>query len=336
VKTRPVGRSGLAVSEICLGTMTFGVQCDERLSFAILDKSAEAGINFLDAADVYPIPMKLETLGITEAILGRWLKGKRDKFVVATKCFFPTGPGPKERGNSRQHVQEALEASLRRLQTDCVDLYQVHAFDPETPLDETLRALDDATRAGKIRHAGCSNFLAWEMAKAGSEADRLGIEGFVCTQPRYNALHRDIELDLLPLCADRGIGVIVFNPLAGGLLTGKHRPGAKPEAGGRFSDQLGDTAVVYRKRYWHEESLQAIAALNAFFEKRDRCLTAASVAWVLRRPEITSAIVGASKLDQLDATLKAPLITLDAEELAALDQLWFDLPRQRPATGPVR
>jgi aryl-alcohol dehydrogenase-like predicted oxidoreductase len=336
MKHRRMGRTGLKVSEICLGTMTFGVQCDEKTSFAILDKAAAAGLDFIDTADVYPIPIKLETVGQTEEILGRWLKGSRDGFVVATKCFFPVGEGPRDRGNSRRHVTASLEASLRRLQTDYIDLYQVHAFDPETPLEETLRALDDATRAGKIRYAGCSNFLAWEMAKAASAADRLGIEGFTCTQPRYNALHRDVELDLLPLCAERGVGVIVFNPLAGGLLTGKHALGKAPQPGTRFSGELESSAVVYRKRYWHDEALAAVGELDAFFKKRGKSLTTAAVAWVLRRPELTAAIVGASRPDQLDATLQASGLSLSDEETAALDALWFRLPRQRPAEGPVR
>lgn len=316
--------------------MTFGVQCDEKASSGILDKAAAAGVDFFDTADAYPVPMKLATCGITEQILGRWLKGKRDRFVVATKCFFPVGEGPRDRGNSRRHILASIEASLSRLQTDYIDLYQVHAFDPETPLEETLRALDDATRAGKIRYAGCSNFLAWEMARAASAADRLGLEGFVCTQPRYNALHRDIELDLLPLCADHGIGVIVFNPLAGGLLTGKHAPGKPPQPGSRFSDALESTAIVHRRRYWHEASLTAVAELDAFFKKRDKRLATAAVAWALRRPELTAAIVGASRLEQLDATLAASECALEADELAALDELWYRLPRQRPADGPVR
>lgn len=336
MKHRRMGGTGLQVSEICLGTMTFGVQCDERASFAILEKAAAAGVDFLDTADVYPVPLKLETLGRTEEIVGRWLRGRRDDFVLATKCFFPAGAGPRDRGNSRRHVLASLESSLRRLGTDYVDLYQVHAFDPETPLEETLRTLDDAVRAGKVRYAGCSNFLAHELARAALAAERLGAEGFRCTQPRYNALARDPELDLLPLAAALGLGVIVFNPLAGGLLTGKHAPGAEPQKGTRFSEEHEATAVTYRRRYWHEESLRAIAALRAFFEQRGRSLATAALAWVLRRPELSAAIVGASRPEQLDATLAASGLTLADDELLALDELWYRLPRQRPAEGPVR
>lgn len=331
-----MGGTGLKVSEICLGTMTFGVQCDEALSRAILDRAADAGVDFLDTADCYPIPIEFATAGRTEEILGRWLKGRRDRFVVASKCFFPMSAHPLDRGSSRRHVLASIEASLRRLQTDTIDLFQVHAFDPETPLEETLRALDDAARAGKIRYAGCSNFHAWELGKASLAAAALGIPGFVCTQPRYNALHRDIELDLLPLCADRGIGVIVFNPLAGGLLTGKHKPEAPPIAGGRFSQEHGASGETYRRRYWKEDSLHAVARLHAFFQERGKSLATAAVAWVLRRPEMTAAIVGASQAEQLDATLAASGFSLADDEARALDDLWFALPRQPPATGFVR
>ena len=181
MQQRRLGRTGLKVSEVCLGTMTFGVQCDEPLSRAILDRAAEGGVTFLDTADCYPIPLEPQTVGRTEEILGRWLQGRRERFVLASKCFFPMGPGPNDRGNSRRHVLAAAEASLRRLQTDFIDLYQVHAFDPETPLDETLRALDDLVRAGKVRYAGCSNFRAWELARALAVSERRGVARFDST-----------------------------------------------------------------------------------------------------------------------------------------------------------
>jgi len=191
-------------------------------------------------------------------------------------------------------------------------------------------------RGGKVRHAGCSNFLAWELAKALAVSERLGITRFDCTQPRYNLLHRDIEADLLTLCRDQGVGVIVFNPLAGGLLTGKHSPAAQPDPGGRFGERMGDTARAYRRRYWHQESLAAVVSLKAFFDARGRALAAAAVAWALAQPGLTAAIVGASRPEQLDVTLAASDLVLDHEERAALDEVWFHLPRQRPATGPVR
>jgi aryl-alcohol dehydrogenase (NADP+) len=336
MQQRRLGRTGLKVSEVCLGTMTFGVQCDEAQSRAILDRAAEGGITFLDTADCYPIPLEPATVGHTEEILGRWLQGRRESFVVASKCFFPMGPGPNDRGNSRRHVLAAAEASLRRLRTDFIDLYQVHAYDPDTPLDETLRALDDLVRAGKVRYAGCSNFRAWELARALAVSEISSVARFDSTQPRYNLLHREIETDLLPLCRAEGVGVIVFNPLAGGLLTGKHRPGSEPAPGTRFSPQLGSTGGAYRRRYWQDEALHAVAALRGFFEARSQSLTTAALAWVLEQPGISAAIVGASRPEQLEATLAAPAFTLDDEARQRLDQVWYDLPRRRPETGPVR
>jgi len=333
---RTLGRSGLRVSEICLGTMTFGVQCDERTSLAILDRAADAGVTFIDTADCYPVPLRLETAGRTEEILGRWLRGRRDRFVVATKGYFPMGPGPNDRGNSRRHLLAAAEASLRRLQTDYLDLYQVHAFDPDTPVEETLRALDDLVRAGKARYAGCSNFMAWELAQALAAGEPLGLRPLASVQPRYNVLHRDIEMDLLPLCRDRGLGVMAYNPLAGGMLSGKHRRGEEPAADTRFGEGLGATATTYRKRYWREESLAAVESLQAFFAPRGKALASVAVAWVLAQPGISAAIVGASRPEQLAATLAAPSMALDADERGVLDEVWYRLPRQRPATGPVR
>lgn len=337
MRYRNLGKSGLKISEIALGTMTFGVQCDEKTSFSILDRAADLGITLLDTADCYPIPLTLETAGLTEQIIGRWLAGqKRDHFVVASKCFFPMGEGPNDRGNSRAHVMRAVDASLRRLQTDYLDLYQVHAFDRETPLDETLRALDDLTRAGKIRYAGCSNFLAWELAEAALVASRMNVRGFESIQPRYNVLHRDIEADLLPLCRDQGLGVITYNPLAGGMLTGKYAPGDDPQASTRFSDRMGSTGPSYRARYWQDESIRGVARLKEMFGGRRKALPAVAVAWVLAQPGISAAIVGASRPDQLDATVAASDLTLADDEKAALDELWYELPRRRPASGPVR
>jgi len=336
MKQRPIGRSGLMVSEVCLGTMTFGYQCDEPTSFAILDRAAEAGVDFIDTADRYPVPLTLETAGRTEEILGRWLRGKRDRFVVATKCFFPMGPGPEDRGNGRRHVLQAAEASLRRLQTDVIDLYQLHAFDTETPLEETLRALEDLVTSGKVRAIGCSNFRAFELATALGISDRLTLARFTSAQPRYNVLYREIETELVPLCHEEGVGVIVFNPLAGGILTGKHGLGREPDANTRFGDKLGDTATVYRRRYWRGEMLAAADGLRSFFAARGKALATSAVAWVLAQPGITAAIVGASRPEQLEATLAASETSLEASELARLDDVWFELPRPRPVSGPVR
>lgn len=336
MKHHSLGRTGLKVSEICLGTMTFGYQCDEATSRAIMDQAADGGVDFFDTADCYPVPLTLETCGRTEEIVGRWLAGKRTDFILATKCFFPMGTGPNDRGSSRKHILQAVDASLKRLNTDYVDLYQVHAFDNETPLEETLEALDQVVRSGKARYIGCSNFQAWHLGRALSVSRERRIARFDCTQPRYNVLHRDIEADLLPLCQHEGVGVIVFNPLAGGLLTGKHKAGGSPEESGRFGDKMGATATLYRARYWHQESLETIQRLKTFFDTRSKALPATAVAWVLGQPGITSAIVGASSPAQLKETLGAVERSLDADERAILDEVWYGLPRQRPGAGPVR
>jgi 1-deoxyxylulose-5-phosphate synthase len=334
VKYRSLGRSGLKVSEICLGTMTFGSQSDEAESRAILDRAAELGVDFIDTADCYPAPISTQTVGRTEEIVGAWLKGKRDRFVVGTKCYWPTGTGPRDRGNSRHHIVQAAEASLRRLQTDVIDLYQVHAMDADTPLDETLRALDDLIRAGKVRYAGCSNFQAWEMALALREAERLGLPALTSTQPRYNLLHREIEADLLPLCQAQGIGVIVYNPLAGGMLTGKHAPGKEPDRASRFGSQMGAVGELYRRRYWEGRAAADVADVREFMESRGKSLTSAAIAWVLQQPGISAAIVGASRAGQLESSLAGSGLALDDQEQTVLDDLWYRLPRTRPEPLP--
>ncbi len=222
MKTRKLGRTGLEVPVLCLGTMTFGLQSDEETSFEILDRSLEAELNFLDTADVYPIGGTLETVGRTEEIIGRWMRerGNREQILLATKCRGRMGSGPNDEGLSRQHILRAIDDSLRRLGTDYVDLYQTHAFDARTPIDETLRALDDLQRAGKVRYLGCSNYPSWRLAQALSAAERLGIDGYASVQPRYNILYREIETELLPQCRAEGLGVLVYNPLAGGFLSG--------------------------------------------------------------------------------------------------------------------
>ncbi len=215
--------------------MTFGLQCDEATSGAILDRAAEGGIDFLDTSDAYPLGGGLATRGVTEEILGRWLRGKRDRFIVATKCFVPTGPAPFDGGNSRKHILAAVEASLRRLQTDYVDLYQLHGYDPATPIDETLGALDDLVRQGKVRYLGCSNFLTYQLVRAVGRSETLRLARFDCVQPRYNLLFRQIEREMLPYCGEEGVGVIPYNPIAGGLLSGKHTRAEPPPESSRFT-----------------------------------------------------------------------------------------------------
>src|SRR5262245_29193405 len=199
MKIKRLGNTGLKVSEICLGTMTFGHQCDEGPSLAILDKAVENGVNFIDTADVYPVPPSPETAGRTEVIIGKWLHGQRDHFVLATKCRIKVGDGPNDEGLSRVHILRAVESSLKRLRTDYIDLYQAHSPDPAPPIEETLRAFEDLVRHGKVRYIGLSNYPAWQVALALGVSDRLGLERLCSVQPRYNLLYREIESELLPL-----------------------------------------------------------------------------------------------------------------------------------------
>src|SRR6202034_3727943 len=226
------------------GTMTFGLQCDETTSVSILDRAAEGGIDFLDTSDAYPLGGDLSTRGATEEILGRWLRGKRDRFILATKCFAPTGPAPFDAGNSRKHILSAVEASLRRLQTDYIDLYQLHGYDRATPIDETLGALDDLVHSGKVRYLGCSNFLTYQLVRAVGRPKTLRLARLDCVQPRYNLLFRQIEREMLPYCGEEGVGVIPYNPIAGGLLSGKHVRDNPPPEGSRFT--LGNAAQNYQ------------------------------------------------------------------------------------------
>jgi aryl-alcohol dehydrogenase-like predicted oxidoreductase len=324
VKLRHLGRTGLKVSEICLGTMTFGHQCDEETSFAILNKAAEQGVFFIDTADVYPVPPSPETAGRTEEIVGKWLEGKRDQYVLATKCRMRVGHGANDEGLSRRHVLKAAEDSLRRLRTDFIDLYQAHSPDPFTPLEETIRAFDDLVRQGKVRYVGSSNHPAWQVALGLGISARQGLARFDCVQPRYNLLYREIETELLPLCRDQGLGVIPYNPLAGGFLSGKYRS-PEPVPGTRFT--LGKTGDLYRERYWQQAQFEAVDQLRRFFEPRGKSLVQVAIAWVLAQPGITSAIVGASRPEQLAESLGAANLSLDAAEIEACNLAWYSLPR---------
>ncbi len=327
MKTKRMGRTGLRVSEICLGTMTFGMQCDEPTSFAIMDTAVEHGVDFFDTADGYPMGGTFATVGRTEEIVGKWLKGRRDKIVLATKCWVPMGKEPNNRGLSRKHIFDAVEGSLRRLQTDYIDLYQAHSPDPETPLDETLRAFDDLVHQGKVRYIGCSNFKAWLLASALWISDKAGLARFDCVQPRYNILFREIENEMLPLCNHYGIGVIAYNPLAGGFLTGKYSADAKAPSESRFGFIKGPASDLYHKRYWQDAQFAAVDHLQQFFKPRGKALTQVATAWVLAQPDITSAILGATSSAQLQQSLPAAELKLDKEEIDCCNEIWFRLPR---------
>ncbi|HTX83374.1 MAG TPA: aldo/keto reductase [Streptosporangiaceae bacterium] len=314
-----LGRTGLQVSRLCLGTMTFGLQCDEPTSIAILDRAAEGGVDFLDTSDAYPLGGDLSTRGVTEEILGRWLHGKRDRFIVATKCFVPTGPAPFDAGNSRKHIMSAVDASLSRLQTDYIDLYQLHGYDRATPIDETLSALDDLVHAGKVRYIGCSNFLTYQLVRAIGRSETLGLARFDSVQPRYNLLFRQIEREMLPFCGEEGVGVIPYNPIAGGLLSGKHSLAAPPPEGSRFT--LGTAGPMYQERYWHDREFDTVQALGTLAEAAGVSLVTLAVAWVLAHKAITAPIIGASRPEQLADSLAAVEFTVDPDLKRKLDEL---------------
>ncbi len=309
---RKLGRSGLQVSPVCMGTMTFGREADEGMSFKLMDRYIELGGNVIDTADVY-------AAGASEEVVGRWLKkrGNRDRVVLATKVFGMTGPGPNDKGLSRLHIQQAVEASLRRLQTDVIDLYQIHRWDPDVPVEETLGALDDLIQQGKVRYVGCSNLAAWHLAEFLAAAERNGWAYFVSVQPIFNALNRGIETELLPYCAYKGLGVIPYNPLAGGMLTGKYRregdlpKGARLEAFGSYYD-----------RYFTERALDVVEQFCV--KAADMGVTPAqlALAWVLGDSRVTCPLLGARNLDQLNDTIGGLDIQLTAEqrsEIPAID-----------------
>nr|WP_298385831.1 aldo/keto reductase [Ferrimicrobium sp.] len=298
-----LGRTGLMVSQLCLGTMTFGLQSGEEEAVRILDRAFDAGIYFLDTADVYPLGGGVRLAGTTEEIIGRWLKGKRDKVVLATKCFGATAKEPFQQGNSRKHIFDAVDASLRRLGTDYIDLYQLHRYDPNTPIDETMSALGDLVHMGKVRYIGCSNYPAFRLAKANGLAEGRGWERFSSVQPRYNLLYRVVERDLLELAREDGIGVIPYNPIAGGLLSGKHNPNQTPAEGTRFNST--PASQLYRERYWHEELFATVEQLKGVALREGVSLVTLAVAWVMRQPGVSAPIIGASKAVQLDESLAA-------------------------------
>jgi len=317
-----LGRSGLQVSRLCLGTMTFGLQSDEATGIAVMDKAAEGGVDFIDTSDAYPLGGDLSTRGRTEEIIGRWLSGKRDRFIIATKCFVPTGPSPMDGGNSRKHILSAVEGSLRRLGTDYIDLYQLHGYDPNTPIDETLSALDDLVHSGKVRYVGCSNFLTYQLVRAIGRSETLRLARFDSVQPRYNLLFRQIEREMLPFCAEDGVGVIPYNPIAGGLLSGKHNRSAAPPDGSRFT--LGNAGAMYQERYWHERMFDTVEAIRKYAEEAGVSLVTLSVAWVLANKAVTAPIIGASRPEQLDATLASADYVLDPDLKQHLDDLTYE------------
>jgi aryl-alcohol dehydrogenase-like predicted oxidoreductase len=317
------GQTGLTVSRLILGTGTFGKQTDEKEAHRMLDRAAEAGINFIDTADLYPPGAEV---GGAEIFAGRWLSNKRGRFILATKGGGKMGATAWDAGSSRKHLLDAVDASLRRLNTDYIDLYQLHMDDPITPIEEMVEAMDTIVRSGKARYIGVSNFLAYRLAKALGRQDTLRLTRFVSVQPRYNLLFREVERELFPLAQEEGLAVIPFNPLAGGLLSGKYKHGDTPEKG-RFSAELGGFGQAYHARYWHEREFKAVARVEDVAKQHGTPITTLSVAWLLANPAVTSVILGASRVEQLTDTLAAADYKLDGALKTRLDEVSIEFRR---------
>lgn len=331
---RQLGSSGCVVSTLCLGTMTFGQETDEAGAHEQLDRFVAAGGTLVDTADVYA--------GTTsESIIGRWLADRpsdvRDQVVLATKGRFPTGPGANDVGLSRRHLARALDASLHRLQVDTIDLYQVHSWDPLTPLEETLRFLDDAVRAGKIHYVGLSNFTAWQLQRAVDLAGFRGWTAPVTLQPQYNLLVREIEWEIVPACAANGLGLLPWSPLGGGWLTGKYRAYERPTGATRLGEDPERGMEAYGRRSQQQRTWDVLEVVEAIAADRGVSMAQIALAWVVDRPQVTSVILGARTTVQLDDNLGAAALHLTAEETARLDAASdpgaADYPYGGPGTG---
>jgi aryl-alcohol dehydrogenase-like predicted oxidoreductase len=313
---RNLGRSGCVVSTYALGTMTFGNETDEAGSHAQLDRFVEVGGSLIDTADVY-------TRGASESIIGRWLAKQSaetlDQVVIATKGRFAMGEGLNDLGLSRRHLRRALDASLARLQVDHIDLYQVHSFDPLTPLDETWSFLDDAVRAGKIGYVGLSNYTGWQIQKVVDLADHRGLARPVTLQPQYNLLARDIEFEIVPACESTGLGLLPWSPLGGGWLTGKYKRDERPTGATRLGDDPQRGVEAYDRRGPQQRTWDVIEAVQAIANDRGVTMAQVALAWLVDRPLMTSVILGARTLEQLDDNLGAAGLHLSAEESARLD-----------------
>jgi len=309
MKYRKLGGTGLKVSEITLGAGNFGKRVDQAATTRTVDYAIDRGVNFFDTADWYGY-------GLSESFLGNALQGKRDGLVIATKFGSGIGDGPNDRGASRKHIMDALEGSLCRLKTDYIDLYQLHIPDPETPLEETLRALDDAIRSGKVRYIGCSNHAAWQMVEAVWQSRALGLARYVTAQARYNLLDRRVEQELTPACLKHGVGLLPWSGLAGGFLTGKYQRGAAPPEGTRMTDP-----PVINRQTLHENNFDKLERLEKFAADHGRSIGQIAVMWLLARPWVSSVLSGPMRADQLDLYFEAAEQQLDAAEVAELDEI---------------
>ncbi len=317
---RRLGRSGMKVSALCMGTMQFGWTADENESFRVLDIAFERGINFMDTANIYSNWVDGNPGGVSEAIIGKWLrkrKGRREKIILATKVRGSMGDAPNDEGLSRRHIQQAFKKSLTRLGTDYIDLYQLHWPDENTPIEETLRSLDDLIRQGFVRYIGCSNFKAWQLVQALWASDKYNLASFVSIQPRYNLVHRDeYERDLEGVCAQYGIGVIPYSPLAGGYLTGKYRQGeglpqgSRAETSGRIQTYIAD-----------DRSNAVLTGLVQLSKEKESTPSRVALGWLLSRPGVSSAIIGPKTEGQLMDNLACLDVRLASDDLARLDDV---------------
>lgn len=314
MKYRKLGRTGLQVSELCLGTMQFGWTTDEKNAFAVMDAFVAAGGNFIDTADVYSRWAEDNPGGVAEQIIGRWMveRGNRQDIVLATKVRGKMWEGPNGEGLSRAHIMRAVEDSLRRLDTDYIDLYQTHWFDEDTPIDETLRALDDLVRQGKVRYVGASNYPAWRLMEALWRADVYGTPRYDSLQPHYNIARRDeFERELIEVCERYKVGVIPYSPLAGGFLTGKYEKDKVPESA---------RAEGAKKKYFNEKGWRVLDAVRQVAAECDSVPAAVALGWLLSQPVITSPIIGANSVEQLKDSLAVVDLSLNEAQLERLNE----------------
>jgi aryl-alcohol dehydrogenase-like predicted oxidoreductase len=306
---RKLGRSGLKVSEICLGTMTFGTLIDEAQSQEIVDLAFDAGINFFDTADGYG-------KGRAEEILGKALQGRRREAVVATKFFNPMGPGPNDSGMSRVHIMNAIEDSLRRLEMDYVDIYYIHHTDVQTPMEEMLRALDDLVHQGKVRYIACSNYAAWRLSEAMHISEANGLARFECYQPQYSLVVRDVEQELVPLCEYKALGIVAWGPMASGYLTGKYQPGQRKVPGTR-----SESGWAWHERFFAANADETLAALLDVAKDLEKTPAQVALRWVLEQPAVTATIVGVRTKAHLRDNVGATGWRLEGEALARLNEV---------------
>jgi aryl-alcohol dehydrogenase-like predicted oxidoreductase len=309
MNNKRLGMSGLKVSQICLGTNNFGAQLSEHDSIKVMTKAFDLGINLIDTANTY-------TKGRSEEIIGKALRGHRDEVIIATKVGLYLGQGPNQGGLSRKHILWQIKKSLESLETDFIDIYYLHRFDPLTPLEETLRTFNDLVREGKVRYVACSNFTAWEIAKAHEVCERYDLEKFIAVQPQYNLLQRDIEKDILPYCQREGLGILPYSPLMGGLLTGKYIENTSPPTGSR---------AEYNTRYWErinkKENFAILKQIECIANDIGISLPELAITWILKNPLITAPIIGASKPSQIEENCRIAEMNISDEVYEKLNEL---------------